>query len=77
MQALVAAWRNGSMPACLDDLRRQAHQLAGSAGTFGFAALAEAAASLEAAAECQDPPLASIEPLLGELAFRASRLAPT
>ncbi len=74
MQALVAGWRAGRASGPLDDLRRQAHQLAGSAGTFGFAALAEAAASLEAAAERDDPPLALIEPLLAELTARASRL---
>lgn len=71
---LVAGWRAGSANEYLDDLRRHAHQLAGSAGTFGFVALAEAAASLEAVAEQDDPPFATIEPLLAELTTHASRL---
>ena len=71
---LVAEWRAGAASGQLDELRRAAHQLAGSAGTFGFAALAEAAASLEAVAEQDDPPFCVIEPLLTMLTAHANRL---
>ncbi|MCB1993683.1 MAG: Hpt domain-containing protein [Geminicoccaceae bacterium] len=71
---LVAGWRAGTANAQLDELRREAHQLAGSAGTFGFAALAEAAASLEAVAEQDDPPFDTIQPLLTVLTAQANRL---
>ncbi len=64
---LATAWRAGRGSGQLDELRREAHQLAGSAGTFGFLALAETAAALEAAAEQGNPPSAKIETLLTEL----------
>lgn len=55
IHALATDWQNMRASGQLDELRREAHQLAGSAGTFGFLDLAEAAASLEAAAEQGNP----------------------
>lgn len=71
---LVAGWRAGKAKGQLEELRRAAHQLAGTAGTFGFVALAQAAASLEAVAEQDDPPFCTIEPLLTALTAHADRL---
>lgn len=74
---LVAEWQAGTANGKLDELRRAAHQLAGSAGTFGFVALAQAAASLEAVAEQDDPRFCTIEPLLAALTAHTNRLVAT
>ena len=47
LETLAQQWDQGAPAGVLPDLERWAHGLAGSAGTFGFAALGETARALE------------------------------
>lgn len=58
LAAVEAAWRmiEADPAASMDAIERQAHNLAGSAGTFGFDGLSEAAKALERAVQSADRP---------------------
>lgn len=72
IHTLATEWRLTRAGGQLDELRREAHQLAGSAGTFGFLDLAVAAASLEVAAEQGNPD--KVEMHLVELSAHSKHL---
>jgi diguanylate cyclase (GGDEF)-like protein len=82
LEEAVAALRSGALPSDLrDQARREAHKLAGSAGTFGFPRASEAARELELALESAghaDPTLlvAWVRTIREELADRGAG-APT
>ena len=66
--ALAAAWQAGER----EQMRRLAHGLAGSGGTFGFAELSAAALALEEAidADMPDPPIGvRVQAVLDRLAL--------
>ena len=56
VDAIDAALADGRDDAAREEGRRQAHMLAGSAGTFGFPVASEVARALERALEAARPP---------------------